>query len=157
MSEFKKVAEVASLGQGEITAVDYDGESVLLANVGGEIRTVSDTCPHAGLPLSDGYLDEDENQVECSYHGSVFDLVTGEAIEGPSEEAVTSAQHPSHSVVGPDDPTSHRSHASRPFSMGDISARLLRTEAAGPFLRRSLSPTEWLAGSRDGSWADKTS
>lgn len=84
MSEFKKVAKLSQLPEGELFAVDLGGESVLLVNVDGEIKAVSETCPHEEAPLSEGYLDD--GTLECPWHSSVFDLTTGEVLEGPSLE-----------------------------------------------------------------------
>ncbi len=82
--EFKKVASLSDLPEGEMTSVEVDGDNVLIANVDGTVCAVSDLCPHADVPLSDGYLDD--NLVECPLHASVFDVTSGEALEGPAIE-----------------------------------------------------------------------
>jgi len=84
VTEFKKVAKLSQLPEGELLAVELGGESVLLVNVGGEIKAVSETCPHEEAPLSEGYLDD--GTLECPWHSSIFDLATGEVLEGPSLE-----------------------------------------------------------------------
>ena len=86
MPEFTKVAELSSLPEGEMTAVEVGGESVLLTNVGGEIYAVSETCTHEEAPLSEGYLDG--NELVCSWHSSVFDVVTGQVVESPAMEGL---------------------------------------------------------------------
>ena len=81
---FVKVAEVGELSPGEMKMVEFGENQILLANVAGNIWACDNICTHAGAPLSDGELDED--QVECPLHGSVFNVVTGEAIGPPAAE-----------------------------------------------------------------------
>ena len=45
-----------------------------------------DRCPHAGLPLAqelDRYLTGDGRYVVCSWHGAVFEPVSGLCVGGP--------------------------------------------------------------------------
>ena len=81
---FVKVAEVGELSPGEMKMVEVGENQILLANVAGNILACDNICTHAGAPLSEGELDED--QVECPLHGSVFNLVTGEVIGPPAAE-----------------------------------------------------------------------
>ncbi len=81
---FVKVAEVGELSPGEMKMVEVGENQILLANVAGNIWACDNICTHAGAPLSDGELDED--QVECPLHGSVFNVVTGEVIGPPAAE-----------------------------------------------------------------------
>ena len=47
-----------------------------------------DACTHQGCSLADGTVDERAVTVECPCHGSVFDIETGEPVEGPAEDPV---------------------------------------------------------------------
>ena len=47
---------------------------------------VDDECPHAGAPLSDGWLED--GCVVCPWHGARFDAATGEALTPPAVEPV---------------------------------------------------------------------
>lgn len=45
-----------------------------------------DRCPHANLPLAkslDDYLTPDGTLIACSWHGALFDPVTGVCLGGP--------------------------------------------------------------------------
>lgn len=45
-----------------------------------------DRCPHAGLPLAqelDGYMTTSGEHIACSWHGALFDPVTGVCVGGP--------------------------------------------------------------------------
>jgi nitrite reductase/ring-hydroxylating ferredoxin subunit len=94
---FVKVAEVGELPPGEMKMVEVRDAQILLANVGGNIYACDNVCTHAGAPLSDGELDED--QVECPLHGSVFNVVTGVVIGPPAFENLRLFQV---TIEGPD-------------------------------------------------------
>src|SRR5258708_14618850 len=48
----------------------------------GKAFALRDSCPHRGIPLSDGRFDG--KQVECCYHGWKFDCHSGQCMEIPS-------------------------------------------------------------------------
>ena len=86
MDEFIKVAKVGELQPGEIKYLELNGEEILLANIDGEHYAVSDTCTHAYASLSDGALEG--SHVSCPIHGGVFDVISGEVVQGPPDEAL---------------------------------------------------------------------
>ncbi len=94
---FVKVMEVEELPPGEMKMVEVGENQILLANVAGNIWACDNICTHAGAPLSEGELDED--QVECPLHGSVFNVVTGEVIGPPAAENLRLFQV---TIEGPD-------------------------------------------------------
>ncbi len=57
-------------------------QQVLLANVGGKYYAIGNVCTHADGPLDRGKLVG--NEVECPWHGSHFDLTTGQVKRGPA-------------------------------------------------------------------------
>ena len=65
---------------------DLDGAKVVVANVEGVFCAFSNVCSHAGGPLSDGELDGDK--VTCPWHSTVFNVRTGEALEGVTDDPV---------------------------------------------------------------------
>ena len=77
---------ISELPPGAVKQVKVNGENVCLANADGEIYAVSDTCTHARVPLSDGYLEG--RQVVCPWHGAMFDLKTGRATCGPAVQGL---------------------------------------------------------------------
>jgi nitrite reductase/ring-hydroxylating ferredoxin subunit len=84
---FTKVGSKSKLPAGEMILAEVHGERVLVCNVDGQICAVAETCPHAGAPLSEGYLTDDT--VECPWHSSVFNVKTGDYVEGPASEGLT--------------------------------------------------------------------
>ena len=78
--EFVKVAQTDEVPAGGMKVVEFGGEQVLLVNLAGGFYAVGEICPHAGGPLSEGFLEGE--LVECPLHGSTFNVKTG-AVEGP--------------------------------------------------------------------------
>lgn len=82
MEEYSSVGKTDDLAPGEMKMVEVQGEEILIANLDGNFYAVSDVCTHAEASLSDGTLEG--NCVECPLHGSMFDITSGEEIEGPT-------------------------------------------------------------------------
>lgn len=64
--------------------VEQGEDQILLVNVEGAIYACDNVCPHAGGSLAEGELSDGE--VECPWHGSVFNVTSGQVIEPPAEE-----------------------------------------------------------------------
>lgn len=55
--------------------VEFDGHSIALFNVAGQLYAIDDSCPHQGASLCGGRLDA--RTVQCPAHGLRFDLESG--------------------------------------------------------------------------------
>ena len=64
--------------------VQFNSESVCIANVDGNYYAINNICTHEGGPLADGILIGYE--VECPWHQSHFDIRTGEVKSPPASE-----------------------------------------------------------------------
>ncbi len=84
---FVRPGRLSKLAVGDSVVVEVDGQKVLVCNVAGTICAVAETCPHAGAPLGDGYITD--GNIECPWHTSVFDLKTGNLIDGPASEPLS--------------------------------------------------------------------
>ena len=62
-----------------------DGVRIMVAQTGAGRFALGDRCSHRGGPLSEGTLERD--CVACPWHGSQFDLATGEPTRGPASVA----------------------------------------------------------------------
>jgi nitrite reductase/ring-hydroxylating ferredoxin subunit len=76
----------ASVPDETVVAVDAGGIAVALARVDGAWYAVETWCTHAECPLSDGWIEG--AAIRCPCHGSLFDLATGDVLEGPADEPV---------------------------------------------------------------------
>ena len=86
MDDFVTVAKTSDLAEDETMLVEVGDERIVLSNIGGMYYAIGEVCTHAEGPLSEGAVEEGE--VECPWHGSRFDLRTGEATSPPADEAV---------------------------------------------------------------------
>lgn len=72
---FHKAASLDDLWSGEKLGVTVAGRRVLLMNIDGVVYAYVDRCQHAGLPLSEGML---ENSVlTCRAHHWQYDAASG--------------------------------------------------------------------------------
>jgi ferredoxin-NADP reductase/nitrite reductase/ring-hydroxylating ferredoxin subunit len=81
---YVKVAKKSDIALSHMKEVQVNGQSVCLANIGGEYLAINNICSHEGGPLADGKLQGYE--VECPWHQSKFDLRTGEVKAPPAVE-----------------------------------------------------------------------
>jgi nitrite reductase/ring-hydroxylating ferredoxin subunit len=85
MSEFVKVGRVSDFPVGRIIGVEVGGEDVAVVNWHDRFFAFANVCTHLGTPLSVGYV-TNANEVVCMLHDSVFDMETGKALDGPTNE-----------------------------------------------------------------------
>ncbi|HET6641421.1 MAG TPA: non-heme iron oxygenase ferredoxin subunit [Nitrososphaeraceae archaeon] len=85
-NDFVKVAETKDIQPSTMKAVDLASERVCIVNVEGNYYAIGNVCTHVGGPLDEGTLEGYE--VECPWHGSKFDVRTGEPTKPPARQAV---------------------------------------------------------------------
>jgi chlorite dismutase len=81
-----RVAAVSELREGTSRMVYFGGEQVALFNVAGEVRAVGNRCSHAHGPLAEGIVEG--TCVTCPWHGSRFELTSGQPQGGPAVKPV---------------------------------------------------------------------
>lgn len=86
LGSWSRIAAVATLTEDRPLSVNFDGTTVGVFLVGGEIHAVEDVCPHAYALLSQGFVEGDT--VECPLHGALFQLSTGKCLAGPSDRDI---------------------------------------------------------------------
>jgi nitrite reductase/ring-hydroxylating ferredoxin subunit/uncharacterized membrane protein len=81
--EWRPVLPEAELAGDELRRVEADGLPVLLTRSrSGRLCAIAATCTHLGGPLDEGERDGDV--VVCPWHGSRFDVCSGEVEAGPA-------------------------------------------------------------------------
>ena len=81
--EFTPVMDEKDLPENGMRQVSLDGADILLSRVSdGRICAISSVCSHFAGPLAEG--DREGDTVTCPWHGSSFDLCTGQAKNGPA-------------------------------------------------------------------------
>ena len=87
--EYTRVGAMAEIPEGEVRAFDTPAGRVAVAHVEHRLYAFGDECTHMGCSLSEtGTFDDRAATVECACHGSVFDVETGEPVEGPADDPV---------------------------------------------------------------------
>ena len=86
--EFIRLGGIAEIPDGEMRAYDTPTGRVAIVHVEHRLFAFGDECTHAGCSLAEGEFDDREAKVECPCHGSVFDVETGEPVEGPAVDPV---------------------------------------------------------------------
>ena len=84
MEAFSKVAQRSEITAAELKVVDVDGEQIVLTELNGSPIAFANMCTHEACDLAYGALDGEE--IECDCHGSVFNVVSGEVLQGPATE-----------------------------------------------------------------------
>lgn len=80
--EWTDVAAVEDLRDGLPHAAEVGGVAVLVVRHRGTVHALRNRCTHRGGPLAGGPLVGD--CVECPWHGSQFDITSGEVRRGPA-------------------------------------------------------------------------
>ncbi len=75
MAEWIRAAKVSEIEDGKAILVNLESKPIALFRAGKELYAISNTCPHRGGPLSEGYLEGLE--VTCPWHAWTFDVKTG--------------------------------------------------------------------------------
>jgi nitrite reductase/ring-hydroxylating ferredoxin subunit len=80
-ADWTAVLPVASLQDGKPQRVDGVGV-VLCRSSDGRVSAFGEFCLHLAAPMSDGWVDR--GSIVCPWHGSRFDIESGEVVPGPS-------------------------------------------------------------------------
>lgn len=83
-ADWTPVLPVESLKNGKPQRVEVDGVGLVLCRTGsnGDIAAFGEFCPHLAAPMADGWVDR--GRLVCPWHGSRFDVCSGEVLRGPS-------------------------------------------------------------------------
>lgn len=86
MPDFSIVLKVSDVPVGAMKLIKDKDAEIVVANVDGEFCAFGNICPHEGGPLAEGELEG--NVITCPWHFTRFDVRTGEAIEGVTDEPI---------------------------------------------------------------------
>lgn len=83
----KKVANRSEIGPGEGKQVNVEERVLAIFNIDGKFYCIDGKCTHRGGPLAEGFVSG--KIVACPWHGSEFDVTTGEVRGPPAKEKVS--------------------------------------------------------------------
>ncbi|HLW59691.1 MAG TPA: non-heme iron oxygenase ferredoxin subunit [bacterium] len=81
-----KLADVAEVPAGTGREVRVAGKVLALFNLDGVFYALANECTHMGGPLGKGAVNG--TTVTCPWHGSRFDVRTGQVVEPPARRPV---------------------------------------------------------------------
>ena len=82
MENYKRIASVNDLNDGEAKKIEIDDKAIALFRIDGEYFATDDTCTHEKASLSEGEIDNET--VTCPHHGARFNIKTGQAMTLPA-------------------------------------------------------------------------
>ena len=82
MADYIRVGKLSEFPPGYVRGFRVDGEEVAVVNLDGAFHAFSNACTHENVDLADTLLSG--NELTCMFHGSVFNVETGEALVGPA-------------------------------------------------------------------------
>jgi len=80
-----KVAKVNEIPEGDLKKVMVDGEPVVLFKIDGQIYATTNICTHEQCELDENHMMHGD-VVECTCHGSQFNIKTGANVLPPAAE-----------------------------------------------------------------------
>jgi 3-phenylpropionate/trans-cinnamate dioxygenase ferredoxin component len=86
VSGYLRACSVHDVPPESALAVEIAGTELAIVHSDGQFFAVADECSHAAVPLSEG--DVGDGEIECYFHGSRFDLRTGQPTGLPATEPV---------------------------------------------------------------------
>ena len=86
MGEFVKAASTSEIAPGQTRLVNIKGKEIALFNIEGNFFALGNACTHEEGPLAEG--DIEGHEVTCPWHGSSFDIRTGEVLCAPAYDDV---------------------------------------------------------------------
>jgi 3-phenylpropionate/trans-cinnamate dioxygenase ferredoxin subunit len=78
--EFVKVAQTDNFEIGEKRKITVHNTEILLISVQNTYYAIANKCPHRASSLCDCEIDK--YNIICPKHGSIFDIRTGDAVQG---------------------------------------------------------------------------
>ena len=63
-----------------------DGDTIFITQLDGSFYAYQNVCPHLQVELEfleNQFLDQDQEFIQCSTHGALFEVETGLCISGP--------------------------------------------------------------------------
>ena len=81
-----RVAHVSEIKAGTMRCFVIGSKRLLIAYNNGQYYAVDEMCTHEEVSLCGGSLKD--HYIKCPLHGSRFNLINGEAVDEPADEAL---------------------------------------------------------------------
>ena len=84
MAEFETVAKIGEIPDSEGRCYLVNGKMVAVFHSDSEYSAISDTCPHMGISLAGGHVED--GQVTCPWHAWRFSVKDGSWLDHPGSK-----------------------------------------------------------------------
>jgi nitrite reductase/ring-hydroxylating ferredoxin subunit len=81
-----RVGTIAEIPEGEVRTFELPSGRVGVAHDEHRLFAFAETCPGGGCALAEATFDDRTARLTCASCESVFDLETGEPVEGPARD-----------------------------------------------------------------------
>ena len=78
MDNFKQIASINDVNEGQMKMFEMDGREILVARISGKYYAIDNRCPHMGGNLSKGTLQG--TVITCPRHHSQIDITDGHIV-----------------------------------------------------------------------------
>lgn len=83
---FKAVCQINSIPENGSHAIEFDQSALFAIKKREQIFIYINRCPHLHTPLNwepNRFLNNSGDLIQCSTHGALFDIESGECLQGP--------------------------------------------------------------------------
>jgi nitrite reductase/ring-hydroxylating ferredoxin subunit len=96
-----RVGPLSDFPDGALTAVEADGNRLIVTRQGDDVHVVRNRCPHLGFSLTrgPGGLRYEDGVIQCPWHNSRFNVCTGENLDWVTGFAGRQTPVWSHSLI----------------------------------------------------------
>lgn len=81
-----KICDLDEFNESNIISKSINGRNIAFVKIKEQVFAFDDECTHEKFPLSHGMVDENHDKpiIECSYHGTKFNLKDGKVLALPA-------------------------------------------------------------------------
>ncbi|WP_421868925.1 Rieske (2Fe-2S) protein [Motiliproteus sp.] len=83
-----QICRIDEIEEGQSKGLDWGEHKLIAVKHQGQLYLYLNRCPHRGIPLEwqpDQFLDLERQFIQCSTHGALFRIETGDCIQGPCQ------------------------------------------------------------------------
>ena len=88
MSTSHELFALGEIEAGTARKVVIGDREIAVVRIDDDVYAIGDTCSHADVSLSGGFVEADDCMIECEAHGALFNLKTGEPESLPAVRPV---------------------------------------------------------------------
>ncbi len=82
----QKLCDLDAIQEDQSKGFEIDGVSLFAVRKDGQVHVYQNQCPHLSIPLEfmpDQFLDSENYFIQCSTHGALFEVESGNCVSGP--------------------------------------------------------------------------